>query len=70
MMHAAIEVSFSRMCICCGIDRLTGQALESLVKVFDVVDGDVADVGHEVGNFASAVGHLLVDVVISKDLVD
>lgn len=50
--------------------RLTGQTLESLVQILDVGDGHVADVGHEVGDVASAVGHLLVDVVVAEDRVD
>lgn len=68
MMHAASDVSFSSHVLIYAA-RLTGQAFESLIEVLDVLNGNVADVGHEVGDLASAIGHLLVDVVVSENLV-
>jgi hypothetical protein len=65
---------------------LTGKALESGVKISDGGSVDIADISHQVGNLeiirgislqsqpstyiASAIGHLLVNVVVSDDLVD
>nr|POE56575.1 hypothetical protein CFP56_33547 [Quercus suber] len=46
------------------------EVLEALVELGELGGGDVGDVGHEVGDVAARVGHLLVDVVAAEDLVD
>lgn len=39
------------------------------MDLLNVRELDIADVSHEVSNLASAVGNLLVDVVVHQDLV-
>jgi len=54
----------------CGWVRHTAKSLKAVVDVLDLLILDAADISHEVGIVASAVGNLLVDVVVSKNLVD
>ena len=48
---------------------LTAQAFKAIMDLLDVRELDIANVSHEVRDLASAVGDLLVDVVIHQDLV-
>lgn len=45
-------------------------ALQFIVQLRDLCFLDIADIGHQVRDFAATVGHLLVDVVVAEDLVD
>nr|GFD60678.1 hypothetical protein [Tanacetum cinerariifolium] len=46
------------------------QLLQALEQIPNLVLLDVAEIRHEVGDVASRVGHLLVDVVVEQDAVD
>jgi hypothetical protein len=52
------------------LTRLTAKSLKAVVDVLDLLIFDTANIGHEVGVVASAVGNLLVDVVVAENLVD
>lgn len=54
----------------CGWVQHTAKSLKAVVDVLDLLILDAADISHQVGIVASAVGNLLVDVVVSKNLVD
>lgn len=49
---------------------LTAERLKAVADILDLLVLDTANVGHEVGNIASAITDLLVDVVVAKNLVD
>lgn len=50
--------------------QLTAESLKTVIDVLDLLIFDTANIGHEVGVVASAVGNLLVDVVVAENLVD
>lgn len=50
--------------------RLTAKTFKAVVDILDLLILDVADIGHQVGVVTSAVGNLLVDVVVSQNFVD
>jgi hypothetical protein len=50
--------------------RLTAETLKAVVDILNLLILDVANISHKVGVVASAVGNLLVDVVVSEDFVD
>ena len=54
----------------CGWVWHTAKSLKAVVDVLDLLILDAADISHQVSIVASAVGNLLVDVVVSKNLVD
>lgn len=52
------------------LTRLTAKSLKAVVDVLDLLILDTANISHEVGVVASAVGNLLVDVVVAENLVN
>ncbi len=66
IVSSAISVSFmffsSRV--------LTAQSLQALIYVLDLSNLDFADVCHKIGNVASVIADLLVDVMVAKNLID
>jgi hypothetical protein len=48
----------------------SAEALKAVVDILNLLILDVANISHKVGVVASAVRNLLVDVVVSKNLVD
>jgi hypothetical protein len=49
---------------------LTRQIFQVLPKIFDFILIDVANIGHKICNFAFAIRHLFVDIMIGQDFVD
>ncbi len=52
------------------LTRLTAKSLKAVIDVLDLLILDTANISHEVGVVASAVGNLLVDVVVAENLVN
>lgn len=48
----------------------TAKSLQAVVDILNLLVLDAADISHKVSVVTSAVGDLLVNIVVAKDLVD
>jgi hypothetical protein len=50
--------------------QLTAKSLQAVIDILNLLILDAADISHKVSVVTSAVGNLLVDIVVAKDFVD